>query len=274
VRIGKWIAYELIRFHPAAFAAVSAAQIEGFAAHTQSWYAVDALGAILAGPLWARGRLDDGVIDGWSHSSGCWLRRSALVAAVGLSARASGGPGEAEPDKRCAGADDRFRIVMTKGSDGPVIRRELAQQPERFKVAGTGPFQMARGPDLVEIAPDVQPQHVAWVVSGTAGRRGNGAVEAKLGQVQAGDKGIHDLDQRVGRDIVIDAGWKQADLVSRGSLNEAHGTRRRSGSDEVWILPLFVHVQRVCSGHWRSTIARQDHAHFGRPDFLEGRARI
>jgi 3-methyladenine DNA glycosylase AlkD len=92
---GKWIAYELIRFHPGALAAVSEAQIDAFARRAQSWYAVDALGTILTGTLWVGGRLPDARIEGWSRSDDRWLRRSALVATVGLNARASGGPGDA-----------------------------------------------------------------------------------------------------------------------------------------------------------------------------------
>lgn len=48
---GKWVAYELVRFHPTAFAAVTEAQIEGFVERAQSWYAVDALGTILTGAM-------------------------------------------------------------------------------------------------------------------------------------------------------------------------------------------------------------------------------
>lgn len=83
---GKWIAYELIRFHPAAFAAVTEAEIEDFASRIASWYATDAFGTILSGPLWARGRLPDAMFDDWSRSENRWLRRSALVATVGLNA--------------------------------------------------------------------------------------------------------------------------------------------------------------------------------------------
>jgi 3-methyladenine DNA glycosylase AlkD len=92
---GKWVAYELIRFHPGALAAVTEAQIAGFAERAQSWYAVDALGTILTGLLWLRGRLGDGLVEAWSRADDRWLRRSALVATVGLNARASGGPGDA-----------------------------------------------------------------------------------------------------------------------------------------------------------------------------------
>jgi 3-methyladenine DNA glycosylase AlkD len=92
---GKWVAYELIRFHPGALAAVTEGQVAAFASRAQSWYAVDALGAILTGVLWLRGRLSDGLVEAWSRSDDRWLRRSALVATVGLNARASGGPGDA-----------------------------------------------------------------------------------------------------------------------------------------------------------------------------------
>ena len=82
----KWPGYELIRFHPGAFAAVTEAQIVDFASRIASWYATDAFGTILSGPLWARGRLSDALIDGWSRADDRWLRRSALVATVGRNA--------------------------------------------------------------------------------------------------------------------------------------------------------------------------------------------
>jgi hypothetical protein len=82
----KWPGYELVRFHPGAFAAVTEAQIVDFAGRIASWYATDAFGTILTGPLWARGRLPDVLIHGWSRADDRWLRRSALVATVGRNA--------------------------------------------------------------------------------------------------------------------------------------------------------------------------------------------
>lgn len=83
---GKWVAYELIRHHKAAFAEVSQTVVERFTEHAASWYAVDALGTILTGRLWAQGRLPDRLIDAWAGSDDRWLRRSALVATVGRNA--------------------------------------------------------------------------------------------------------------------------------------------------------------------------------------------
>lgn len=40
----------------------------------------------MSGPLWAAGRISNGLIDGWSRSDDRWLRRSALVATVGRNA--------------------------------------------------------------------------------------------------------------------------------------------------------------------------------------------
>ena len=82
----KWAAYELIRFHPAAFVAIGETEIEDFAGRIASWYATDAFGTILSGPLWAKGRLPDAMFEAWSRSESRWLRRSALVATVGLNA--------------------------------------------------------------------------------------------------------------------------------------------------------------------------------------------
>lgn len=83
---GKWVAYELIRHHKAAFAAITEDQVEAFAGRIASWYATDAFGTILSGPLWAKGRLPDAMFEAWSRSESRWLRRSALVATVGLNA--------------------------------------------------------------------------------------------------------------------------------------------------------------------------------------------
>lgn len=90
----KWVAYELIRHHKPAFAAVTPAQIEDFAGRIASWYATDALGTVLTGPLWAQGRLTDALFDRWSVSPQMWLRRSALVGTVGLNASLRGGRGD------------------------------------------------------------------------------------------------------------------------------------------------------------------------------------
>jgi 3-methyladenine DNA glycosylase AlkD len=138
---GKWVAYELVRFHPGALAAVTEAQIAGFAGRAQSWYAVDALGTILTGPLWLRGRLGDELIVAWSRSEDRWLRRSALVATVGLNARASGGPGDAArtlaicrrlaPDR-----DDMVEKALSwalrelSRRDRPAVERFMAQMDQ------------------------------------------------------------------------------------------------------------------------------------------------
>ncbi len=92
---GKWVAYELIRYHPAAFAAIEERDVVDYAARLASWYAVDAFGTILSGPLWARGQLTDALVEAWSEAGDRWLRRAALVATVGLNAPSSGGPGDA-----------------------------------------------------------------------------------------------------------------------------------------------------------------------------------
>lgn len=95
----KWVAYELVRHHPGAFGAISTRDVTAFSRGLGSWYAVDGFGTILVGPLWARGRLPDALIDRWARSPDRWLRRSALVATVGMNARASG---EGDPARTLA----------------------------------------------------------------------------------------------------------------------------------------------------------------------------
>ena len=137
---GKWLAYELIRHHKAAFAEVSPLVIERFVERAASWYAVDALGTILTGALWASGRLSDATVDAWSRSDGRWLRRSSLVATVGRNAV------KPDPERTFAIclrlADDRDDMVEKAVSwalrwlaqkDRGAVEAFLAEHGERFR---------------------------------------------------------------------------------------------------------------------------------------------
>jgi len=108
---GKWVAYELIRHHKGAFAAVGPGEVEDFATRIESWYATDAFGTILSGPLWAEGRLPDALFEAWSRSQNRWLRRSALVATVGRNGSVPGGDPARTLPLCLALAEDRDDMV-------------------------------------------------------------------------------------------------------------------------------------------------------------------
>ena len=137
---GKWVGYELIRFHPGAFAIVGEAQIEDFAGRIASWYATDAFGTILSGPLWAKARLPDAMFDAWSHSESRWLRRSALVATVGRNATR---PNPASTFALClrlaADRDDMVEKAVSwalrylSQKDRPAVEAFWAEHGERFR---------------------------------------------------------------------------------------------------------------------------------------------
>ena len=58
----RWIAYELIRFHPGAFAALDDALVDAFAVGLDSWDSVDAFARTLSGPAWVNGLVSDAMI--------------------------------------------------------------------------------------------------------------------------------------------------------------------------------------------------------------------
>jgi 3-methyladenine DNA glycosylase AlkD len=136
----KWPAYELIRFHSAAFAVVTEAQIVDFAGRVASWYATDAFGTILSGPLWARGRLPDTLIDGWSRADDRWLRRSALVATVGRNATKPDAGTTLEICLRLAGDTDdmvgkavSWALRYLSQKDPDAVAMLMAAHGERFQ---------------------------------------------------------------------------------------------------------------------------------------------
>ncbi len=140
----KWVAYELIRHHKAAFEAVTPEQVEDFAGRIASWYATDAFGTILSGPLWAKGRLPDELIEAWSRSPQMWLRRSALVATVGLNASLPGrrgDPGRTLPIclRLAADREDMIEKAVSwalrylSQRDKPVVEAFMAQHGAGFR---------------------------------------------------------------------------------------------------------------------------------------------
>ena len=87
----RWIAYELIRFHPGAFAALDDTRVDAFAVGLDSWDSVDAFGRTLSGPAWVEGLIGDDLIERWARSPDRWLRRAALVSTVALNRPNEGG---------------------------------------------------------------------------------------------------------------------------------------------------------------------------------------
>lgn len=90
----RWIGCELIRNHPAAFAALNDRTVAQFATGLNSWDSVDAFARILSGPAWAHGYVSDALIAKWSRSRDRWLRRAAVVSTIALNMRSDGGRGD------------------------------------------------------------------------------------------------------------------------------------------------------------------------------------
>lgn len=130
----------------------------------------------------------------------------------------------AEANERLAGVDDRLGIVVPEGRNRSVVRHKAAKQPERFEVAQTGALKVARRAHLVQLALGVEPEHVGRVVARAADAGGDAPGKPEVGDVQTSDERIDQAHERIGRYMVVDAGGEQADLIARGSFNEAHNT--------------------------------------------------
>jgi 3-methyladenine DNA glycosylase AlkD len=90
----RWVAYELIREHPAAFAGLGEVELVELGQGIDSWWTVDAFARILSGSAWLRGQVEEPLIHAWARSDDLWWRRSALVSTVALNTRSQGGLGD------------------------------------------------------------------------------------------------------------------------------------------------------------------------------------
>ena len=139
----RWVGYELIRRHPAAFAALDDPTLDDFSPGLASWDAVDAFGRILSGPAWAHGLCSDSLFDRWSASGDRWLRRAALVSTVALNMPADGGRGDAARTlaicRRLAGDPDdmvvkalSWALRALSARDADAVRAFLAGEDARL----------------------------------------------------------------------------------------------------------------------------------------------
>ncbi|KAF0109207.1 MAG: hypothetical protein FD146_251 [Anaerolineaceae bacterium] len=90
----RWVAYEMIAAHKAAFQSLGEADIEEFGLGINSWWTVDSFARILSGPAWLHGQVCDELIHKWARSDDLWWRRAALVSTVAWNVRSQGGPGD------------------------------------------------------------------------------------------------------------------------------------------------------------------------------------
>ncbi|MEW5977914.1 MAG: DNA alkylation repair protein [Acidobacteriota bacterium] len=109
------MAYELIRYHPAAFKCLDKVTLEELGQGINSWWTVDAFARILSGPAWLQGQVSDQVILKWARSEDRWWRRAALVSTVALNSKASGGTGDTPRTLRVC-------RVLAKDQDEMVVK--------------------------------------------------------------------------------------------------------------------------------------------------------
>lgn len=91
----RWVAYELVADHKAAYQSLDEAKLEALGHGINSWYTVDSFARVLSGPAWRDGLISADVIQRWSRSPDRWWRRAALVSTVALNVRSHGGYGDA-----------------------------------------------------------------------------------------------------------------------------------------------------------------------------------
>jgi 3-methyladenine DNA glycosylase AlkD len=133
----RFVAYELVAYHPEAHSRLNAATLRRLGRGLDSWGAVDMFGCYLAGPAWRARQVPDDEIHRWTRSRTRWWRRAALVATVPLNVPARGGTGDA---RRTLGVcalliDDRDDMVVKAlswalralvGRDAKAVRQFLA----------------------------------------------------------------------------------------------------------------------------------------------------
>ena len=142
----RFVAYELVLFHRAALASLTARDLLRFGRGMDRWEATDTFGCYLSGPAWREGQVPDSLIERWARSRDRWWRRAALVSTVPLNLRARGARAEHGDAPRTLA----ICALLVADRDDMVVKamswalRELARRDP----AAVREFMQARGSAL------------------------------------------------------------------------------------------------------------------------------
>lgn len=139
----RWVGWELINAHKAAFASLDLAAIEALGAGNSSWDEVDGFGIDIFGPAWLRGQLTDDDVLAWARSQDLWKRRAALVGTVVLNTKTHGGHGDTRrtlmiADELLGDREDMvvkamsWALRMLVNWDRPAVEAYLARHEDRL----------------------------------------------------------------------------------------------------------------------------------------------
>lgn len=92
----RWVAYELLYYHPDGLSVLDLERVERLGRGIDSWGAVDSFGRYISGPAWQQRLISDDAVHRWARSGDRWWRRAALVSTVPLNLRSAGGSGDVE----------------------------------------------------------------------------------------------------------------------------------------------------------------------------------
>jgi len=91
----RFVAYELVRHHPAAPGHLGPGSVVRLGRGMAAWEEVDCFAPYVSGPAWREGRIPTRLVHQWARSPDRWWRRAALVSTVPLNLAAHGGSGDA-----------------------------------------------------------------------------------------------------------------------------------------------------------------------------------
>jgi 3-methyladenine DNA glycosylase AlkD len=92
----RFIAAELVHYHPLAMSSINTAWLKRFGQGMGTWDQVDVFGCFLSGPAWRESKIRDAEVHRWAGSPDRWWRRAALVCTVPLNNKTRGGSGDAK----------------------------------------------------------------------------------------------------------------------------------------------------------------------------------
>ncbi len=139
----RFVAYELVSYHPAALRSLGAKELEQLGRGLDSWYSVDTFAPLLSGPAWRETQIPNSAIHRWARSKDRWWRRAALVSTVALNNRSRGGRGDAARTLRVcemlvADHDDMvvkalsWALRMLIVHDSRAVRQFLAKHKDKL----------------------------------------------------------------------------------------------------------------------------------------------
>ena len=114
-------------------------------------------------------------------------------------------------------------VIAAEIGDGLEVGRQFAQEPDDFQIALTLALQRAAGAHTVQVAVEIKPQQIPWMIRRGAGVSENGFGKTQREQIERSHEGVDETHGVFRADVIFESFGQEQRLCAVQTGAVLHG---------------------------------------------------